>query len=485
MPESVRVRFAPSPTGDPHIGSIWTAMFNRIFVQQRSGQFVLRIEDTDQKRLVPGTQEKILEALDWYGLTPDEGPVQGGPYAPYVQSQRLDVYRKHALMLTSSKRAYYCFCTAERLESLRAEQTAAKQAPRYDKRCSVMAPEEAERRVGAGERAVIRLNVPISGQVVHHDIIRGDVTFTYAEVDDSVLLKSDGFPTYHLANVVDDHLMKISHVIRAEEWLPSVPKHLLLYQAFGWTPPQFAHLPLLLGGDKSKLSKRHGATAALSFRDEGYLPEAMRNFLVLMGWHPKGDEEILSDEQILKQFKLEDVNPSGAVFDRTKLDWMNGAYIRKMELDELVRRLESFWDIPVGASPSDDWKRQAVRLVRDRMKRLNEMNELINFAFPSVWDRERSDFDRQQLIPKKGSISVAAEGIQWFINWLERTEVNEAMTMKTSALEAIAQAGKKNMDVLWPVRVALTLRTASPDIFDVIALIGKAEALRRLRQILG
>lgn len=459
---------------------MWTALFNHLFARQRAGTFVLRIEDTDQKRLIPGTQERIIEALDWYGLTPDEGPVQGGPYGPYIQSQRLEIYRQHALQLVKQGSAYYCFCTSERLDALRAEQSAAKLPPKYDKRCAALDPAEARRRAEAGESAVVRINVPTSGQIVHRDIIRGDVTFSWAEIDDSVLLKSDGYPTYHLANVVDDHLMEITHVIRAEEWLPSTPKHLLLYRTFGWTPPQFAHLPLLLGPDKSKLSKRHGATSALSFRDEGYVPEAMRNFLVLMGWHPKGDDEILDDDRVRREFSLQDVHPAGAVFDRMKLDWLNGRYLRRMDPSDLAKRLEAFW--PEGKKLAPERRTALVSLVRDRMKKLSEIRELASFGFSSVWDLERKTFDQSILVSKQGDPESTRANIKWFTDWTAAYSADwTAASLKTAAISAISRAGRKNGDVLWPARVGLTLRSASPDVFDVMGFLGREETLRRLK----
>ncbi len=486
MPEKVRVRFAPSPTGDPHIGGLWTALFNFIFAKQHGGAFVLRIEDTDRKRFVEGSVQKMLDALRWYGIVPDEGPEQGGLCAPYVQSERVELHRQHALKLVEKGSAYYCFCSAERLDALRAQQTAAKRAPRYDKHCAGLPKEEAAARVSAGEPAVVRMNLPVTGQVVLDDLIRGSVTFRYDQLDDSVLLKTDGFPTYHLANVVDDHLMDMSHVIRAEEWLPSAPKHLFLYDAFGWTPPKFAHLPLLLGADHSKLAKRHGATSALSFRDEGYLPEAMRNFMVLMGWHPKGTEELLTWEEILSQFSLGAVNPSGAIFDRTKLDWMNGMYIRKVSSGKLVTLLNNFWHVPDTAAIDEDWKERAVAAVRDRMKRLCEIDGLINFAFASVWDVEASSFERKTVVPKRGNIDGALEALRWSRMWLDAyMGIWDSGPLKVAMIAAIADAGRKNVDVLWPLRVALTLRAASPDVFDMLALLGREESLRRIGHFLG
>lgn len=478
---NIRVRFAPSPTGDPHIGSIWTALFNWLFARHNGGTFILRIEDTDQKRLVAGSSEKILEALEWYGLTPDEGPAQGGQYGPYIQSERLNIYRQHAEILVQSGSAYYCFCTAERLEKLRAEQTAKKQPPRYDKYCATLTADEVAKRRQAGEPSTIRLKLPTAGTAEHDDLIRGHVSFRYDLLDDSVIMKSDGWPTYHLANVVDDHLMKISHVIRAEEWLPSVPKHLYLYQAFGWTPPLFAHLPLLLGQDKAKLSKRHGATSALSFRDEGYLPAAMINFMALMGWHPKGEDEILTIEQIISQFDLSEVNPAGAVFDRTKLDWMNGAYIRSLDLEQLLAAVRSFWHILPQEIHQQDWLLRALALIRERMKTLGDVNE-INPVFPAVWDEQRTAFQVDLVVPKKGTAEATKHHLEQTALWLEKYNGPwEAGAMKETMLAAIAAMKKKNGEILWPLRVALSLQAASPDVFDLLALLGKEESLRRIK----
>lgn len=479
----IRVRFAPSPTGDPHIGSMWTAFFNWLFARANGGTFILRIEDTDQQRLVLGSREKIFEALAWYGLTPDEGPEQGGDCGPYEQSQRLELYRRHAEQLVTQGKAYYCFCTPARIDELRAAQTQQKLPPRYDKHCATLSTGEVTQRVTAGEAHTIRMNIPTSGTCEHDDIIRGHVSFRYDLLDDSVILKSDGFPTYHLANVIDDHEMRVSHVIRAEEWLPSVPKHIFLYDAFGWQRPIFAHLPLLLGADRAKLSKRHGATSALSFRDEGYLPQTMRNFMMLMGWHPKGEEEILSLDDMIKQFTLEGINPSGAVFDRTKLDWMNGVYIRTLSPEQLMAAILPFWKKP-SDTVTDTWLHQAVALVRDRLVRLTDINEFLNFVFPSVWTAELPGFDRSILVPKKGTAEATQHHLEQTGLWLERYDgVWDAATLKEAMLTAIAAMGKKNGEILWPLRVALSLRTASPDVFDLLALLGKEESLRRIQGV--
>lgn len=482
MADTVRVRIAPSPTGEVHIGTIWIAQFCWVFARQHHGSFVLRIEDTDRERLVPGSVDRIYEALEWYGLTPDEGPKQGGPHGPYVQSERLPLYREHAQKLVDQGSAYYCFCTTERLTELRARQTSAKQAPRYDKRCLALSADEVSRRISEGEAHVIRLNVPVQGNIEHHDLVRGSVTFALRQIDDSVLMKSDGFPTYHLAVVIDDHLMRISHVIRAEEWLPSVPKHLLLYKAFGWELPKFAHMPMILGTDRKKLSKRHGAASALSFRDEGYVPEAMKNFLMLMGWRPKGDEEIFTMETAVMQFRLEDVSPSAAIFDRTKLDWMNGMYLRKIPIRQLVSKLNDFWHHPETVHHGEKWKERAVLMVRDRLRTFGSINDLIDFAYPVVWDTMRGSFDRSMLVPKKGSATSVTDSLAWVSTWISgQTGEWTATHLKESMLAGITEGERKNLEVLWPLRVALTLKPASPDVFDVMELIGKDETLRRIK----
>lgn len=486
MSKLVRVRLAPSPTGDVHIGTIWLAQFNWLFAKQQGGKFIVRLEDTDQKRFVEGSAEKIFEALNWYGLQPDEGPEQGGPYAPYVQSQRLALYQQHATQLVEQGSAYYCFCTPERLAEVRTGQEAAKRPPRYDKHCANLALAETKKRVAAGENHVIRLNIPTTGTIILHDLIRGDVAFRFDQVDDSVLLKSDGYPTYHLAVVVDDHLMEISHVIRGEEWLSSAPKHLLLYERFGWTPPAFAHLPLILGADKKKLSKRQGATSALSFRDQGYLPETMQNFLALMGWHPKGDKETLTREEVLRQFSLNEINPSGAVFDQTKLDWLNGWYIRQLPLNELLMRTRPWWHIPSEEQPSEERLMKALTIVRERMKNLAEIDELTLFLFKNVWNVELTSFDRSVLIPKKVSSEATNHHLAMTLEWLNRYSGPwTAPTLKEAMIAEIVAKGKKNNEILWPLRVALSLRTASPDVFDLLEVLGKEESLRRISVILS
>lgn len=482
----VRVRLAPSPTGDAHIGTMWLGQWNWLFAKQQGGKFILRIEDTDQKRFVEGSTEKIYAALDWLGMTPDEGPLQGGSYGPYIQSQRLELYKKAADELVAKGHAYHCFCSPERLTELRERQTAAKLPPRYDKHCLSLKPEEVKAKLEAGEGSTIRLNMPSEGSIEHHDIIRGTVTFQYSTIDDSVLWKSDGFPTYHLAVVVDDHAMEISHVIRAEEWLPSVPKHLYLYQCFGWEAPEFAHLPLILGTDKTKLSKRHGAVSALQYRDDGYLALTMQNFLALMGWHPKGDQEILTREEVIQSFKLGDIHPSGAVFDQQKLDWMQGIYIRSLSVSDLREAVQPFWNLTDEQRANTAWQEKIIAAIQDRFIRLTEISEATNVFLPEWWNTTVATFDLAILIPKKGTKESAMSALQWFTKHLEESDqslFDDASKLREDSLAAIAAAGFSNAEILWPVRVAISLQKNSPDVFAMIYALGQEETLRRLRTI--
>jgi len=340
---SVRVRFAPSPTGFLHVGGLRTALFNYLFARQNAGKFVLRIEDTDRSRIVEGAVDNLLGVFDWLGLSFDEGPRVGGDFGPYVQSERLTTYRHHVERLLASGQAYRCFCTPEELEAMRSKQTKQGVTPMYDRRCRDLDAETSRRRAEKGEPHVIRLAVPQAETITFDDLVRGQVSFQAEAIDDQVLLKSDGFPTYHLANVIDDHLMQISHVIRGEEWLSSTPKHVLLYQFFGWETPVFAHLPLLLNPDRTKLSKRTADVAVEAYRDDGILPEALLNFVALLGWHPKTEQELFSVEQLIGEFDMSRVGKAGAVFDVTKLRWLNSEYLKRESDDELYANASRFF----------------------------------------------------------------------------------------------------------------------------------------------
>ena len=348
---TVRVRYAPSPTGDPHVGNIRSALFNWLYARHTGGTFIVRIEDTDQARLVPGSLDAILDALRWLGLDWDEGPGVDAAHGPYVQSERLDLYREHADRLLAEGKAYHCYCTPERLDAVRKERQKARQPTGYDRRCRE--PEGAEQaRKENPNPPVVRFKMPTEGNITVDDFIRGEVTFDVSLLDDFVLLKSDGYPTYHLANVVDDHLMEITDVMRAEEWLPSAPRHRLLYEAFGYEMPRLIHLPLILGPDRSKLSKRHGAASVLEFREMGYLPDAMVNFLALLGWSLDETSEVFSKDDLVKHFTPERILANPAVFNIEKLDWFNGLYIRGMDDDALADALVPWLEDPASGLPA-------------------------------------------------------------------------------------------------------------------------------------
>ena len=477
----VRVRFAPSPTGFPHVGNIRTALFNWLFARHTGGKFIVRIEDTDQSRKVEGALESILESLKWLGLDWDEGPEIGGPYGPYFQSERLEIYQTHARKLIETGHAYKCYCSAERLAQMRAEFARRKEASRsYDRHCRFLTAEQQARFESEGIVPVIRLKVPLEGQTAFHDLIRGDITFDNSELDDIVLLKSDGFPTYHLANVVDDHLMEISHVMRADEWLSSTPRHVLLYEAFGWEPPLFAHLPIILGPDKSKLSKRHGATAVTEFRDQGYLPEAMVNFLALLGWSLDDKTEIISREELIKHFSIERISKTAAVFNHEKLLWMNGTYLRALGEDELLRRiipaLEQGLPPSVSRPISQAYVSKIIPLIRERINTLAEAASYADFFFV-----DPLDYDPALLIGKKATREGALKALR---ACRERLETQAEFTPATleSALRALAdEMGMKAGDLFNPLRVACTGRTATPPLFETMAALGKERCLARIR----
>ncbi|MDO8582327.1 MAG: glutamate--tRNA ligase [bacterium] len=471
---SVRVRFAPSPTGDPHIGSIWTALMNWLFARAKGGVFLLRIEDTDQARLIPGSSEKIIEMLKWYGLNYDEGP--------FYQSKRLNLYQKYADILVEKGNAYYCFCSTERLAELRKAAEANKQPSKYDRHCLSLSAEEIQKRVGGGlarrslgeggEKFVVRLKIP-EGKTSFIDLIRGKIEFENALIDDQVLLKSDGFPTYHLANVVDDYEMKISHVIRAEEWLSSTPKHIILYQAFGWKPPEFAHLPLILGADRSKLSKRHGATGALAFRNEGYLPEAMLNFLALLGWNSGTDQEIFSREELVKAFSLEAINKAGAIFNREKLDWVNGMYLRKLSIAEFAERAKPFL---ADAKAENVFIEKTLATVQERVKKLSELPALTHFYF------KQPEYDGALLVWKKATLEITKDRLTKLSAFYSSSE----FPLDEKALEEVTKAfiTKEQFETgetLWPMRVALSGEKASPSPFQIAVVLGKEETIARLQ----
>jgi glutamyl-tRNA synthetase len=489
MPQPVRVRFAPSPTGRPHVGGIRTAMFNWLLARHTGGRFILRIEDTDVARKVEDAVAYIMDGLKWLGLDWDEGPDIGGEYGPYYQSQRLDLYQQAAERLVAQGDAYYCYCSPERLEEMRKEQVARKQPPGYDRHCRDLSARERAKKEAEGIVPVVRFKVPLEGQTRFHDLIYGDVVFEHITIDDFVLLKSDGYPTYHLANVVDDHAMKISHVIRGEEWVSSTPRHLLIYRALGYEPPQYIHHPLIMGPDHAKLSKRHGDVSILEFREKGYLPETMFNFIALIGWSLDDKTEIMTRQELVENFSLERIGKTGAIFNREKLDWMNGVYIRSLSIDDFTRRALPFLEKslpPQVKRPLDaEYVRRMMPLVQERARTLAEVPELTGFFFA-----DKLDYDTDLLIGKKMTKELAIgalEASSWRLKSLSDFDEESLENLLRPLAEEL---GLKTGQLFGALRTAVTGRTAAPPLFQTMAVLGKERcldridvALARLRQL--
>lgn len=480
----IRTRIAPSPTGsDLHIGNVYTALINYAFAKQHKGKFIVRIEDTDRARLMPGSEAKILDSLCWLGLAYDEGPDIGGEYAPYRQSERLNIYQQYAEELVKKGAAYYCTCTPERLAKLKEEQIKKGIPPRYDGHCrelnlrhsELARPELAEG--VSGSPYVIRLKVPHSGETSFDDLIRGKITFKNELIDDQILLKSDGFPTYHLGVVVDDYLMEISHVIRAEEWISSTPKHILLYKAFDWPLPQFAHLPLLRNVNRSKLSKRKNPVWVSWYKEQGFLPEAILNYLALMGWANPQGREIFSLEEFIKEFKLEKVQTTGPVFDLTKLEWMNGVYIRNMAPKNLASHLRDV----IGSTPRkipEDYLLKIIPLVQDRMKKLADFLPLADFFFkkPSV--------DPALLLAGRTKDEVE-KALSLFIFRVEKLKAWTKENLDKEGMRTVEETGLKTGDLFMILRVAVTGKSVTPPLSETMVVLGKDETLDRLQTALG
>lgn len=466
----VRTRIAPSPTGDPHVGTAYIALFNRCFAHQHGGEFVLRIEDTDQVRSTQRSEEDILASLRWLGLDWDEGPGVGGEFGPYRQSERSAIYAEHIDILLERGSAFHCFCTADRLNELRQQQMEAKQQSGYDGHCSHLKAEDVQARLDAGEEYVIRMKVPEDGFCQFNDLLRGDVSIAWSQVDMQVLMKSDGLPTYHFANVVDDHLMEISHVIRGEEWINSVPKHVLLYQYFDWEPPVFCHMPLLRNPDKSKLSKRKNPTSINYYKAMGYLPEALLNYLGMMGWTMPEGEEVFSLAEMQAAFDIERVSLGGPVFDIVKLDWLNGKYLREQGDDaQFVARLLSWAQESGRLEP-------IVPLLRQRVEKLSDVAPLINYFFSGDVALSAHSFEHCKL-----DVQLSIKCLQFALWRLEgMSEWNR------DAVEHVLMALAKEMDVkvrdfLAPLFVAISGQAVSLSVIDSIAVIGLDLSRARLR----
>jgi glutamyl-tRNA synthetase len=483
MTTPVRVRFAPSPTGYPHVGNIRTALFNWLFARHHGGSFIVRIEDTDVTRKVKEAVKAILDSLRWLELDWDEGPEVGGDYGPYIQSERLEMYRQTAERLISQGDAYYCYCSPERLEQMRAEQIKRKQPPGYDRCCRDLAPEERAKKEAEGATPVVRFKTPLEGQTRFNDLIYGEVVFEHSTIDDFVLLKSDGYPTYHLANVVDDHAMEISHVIRAEEWISSTPRHLLLYKALGFEPPEFIHHPMILGPDRSKLSKRHGAVSILEYREDGYLPEAMVNFLALLGWSLDDKTEIISREELIQNFSLERIGKTGAIFNREKLDWMNGVYIRKLTPDEFFEAAQPYLMLDEAAGKAliagEEYVRAALSLVQERARTLAEVAELAQFFFV-----EELDYEPKLLIGEKMNRESVVGALKASQQKLTPLSAFDADSLEGVLRPLAAELGLKTGQLFGALRVAVTGRTAAPPLFQTMSVLGKERCLRRIEAAL-
>ncbi|MEZ5991240.1 MAG: glutamate--tRNA ligase [Planctomycetota bacterium] len=518
-----RTRVAPSPTGDPHVGTAYMALFNKAMADTTGGQFLLRIEDTDRSRYVADSEQQIFDALEWLGLQPDEGPHKEGPVGPYRQSERLPSYKEAAARLVAEGKAYKCFCTADRLATLRKIQQAEKSKHiGYDGLCRGLSDEEVKAKEAAGEDFVVRFKMPREGNIDVLDHFRGTLQFAADEQQDTVLLKSDGFPTYHLANIVDDKAMGITHVIRAEEWIPSTPLHFELYRAFGWEAPVFAHMPLLRNKDKSKISKRKNPTSLLWYRDAGFLPEALRNFLSLMGFSMADDQEIFSYDEFLKQFALEKVNVGGPIFDLQKLHWLNGEYIRALEPIELEKRLveyvkslmhreREFADVPEEELPTEQFLRDfetkrrvrsrilaqlapdmmlayetnpqlmlpIIPLIRERMHTLGEAADYLPMFFTDEFSYTPDDF-----VQKKCTLDDAKKALAAMREIVEATDFNDPESAHKQMDEAgrakAEELGMKLGPFLGPVRMAITGSKVSPPLMESMLVLGKDETLKRI-----
>jgi glutamyl-tRNA synthetase len=491
----IRTRFAPSPTGYLHIGGLRTALYAYLLAKQQHGKFLLRIEDTDRERYVADGTLNILKSLTWAQLTPDEGVkldtesapgesqiIQEGESVSYIQSERLEIYQEYIQKLLANQTAYYCFCTPERLDELRKKQELKKMVTHYDRHCVALDAETIAAKLKAGERHVVRMKMPKEGETMFHDMVRGEINFANKLIDDQILIKSDGFPTYHFAVVVDDHLMNITHVIRGEEWISSTPKHIKLYEFFGWEPPQFAHLPLLLNPDKSKLSKRQGDVAVEDYRKKGYVPEAIINFVAFLGWNPGTDKELFTLDELIKEFSIERVNKSGAVFNLEKLDWYNREYIKKLSTTEVIDRAKPFleeagliaWQKAQGKNQA--WLESVVNLEKERITTLADLPEAIKFVV------ELPEYSKELLVWKKGTMEEVQKVLPELKIMLDTISVQSFThkNLEETIKQWIGDKGFSVGSVLWPLRVSLSGQQNSPGPFEIAEVLGKEEVLSRL-----
>lgn len=469
---TVRTRIAPSPTGDPHVGTAYIALFNQCFARQHGGKFVLRIEDTDQVRSSRESEQQILDSLRWLGLEWDEGPDVGGPHGPYRQSERSAIYTEHSELLISKGHAFRCFCSAERLDALRAEQTANKQTSGYDGECLHLPEEEVAQRLAAGESHVVRMKVPGFGVCKVQDMLRGEIEIPWEQVDMQILLKADGLPTYHLANVVDDHLMRITHVLRGEEWINSAPKHILLYRYFGWDMPQLCHMPLLRNPDKSKLSKRKNPTSITFYERMGYLPEALLNYLGRMGWSMPDEREKFSIDEMVAHFDIQRVSLGGPIFDVEKLAWLNGQWIRELSEPEFVQAVQS-WAL------NSDYLRPIVPLVQSRVETFSDLVPLAGFFLQGKVALDEGQFEHKKL--SRDEVRQALQLLLWQLEAL-RDWNKESITERIQVVAA--GLGLKLRDLMPLLFVAITGQASSVSVLDAMAHLGPDLTRFRLRQAL-
>lgn len=476
----IRTRLAPSPTGYIHIGTLRTLLWDVFMARQAGGEFIIRIEDTDQERYVPGSIEALLKTLTRVGIDWDEGPIlnadgtlsEKGAFGPYTQTQRLETYTKYANDLLAAGHAYHCFCSSERLESMRAEQAALKQNPKYDRTCAHMSIDEVTARIAAGEKPVVRMKMP-EGVVTFDDAIRGRISFDLKDSDDQVIVKSNGIPTYHLAVVIDDHLMQISHVLRGEEWLPSTPKQIVLCNMLGITMPVYAHVPLILNADKTKLSKRKGDVSAEGFLDKGYIPAALKNFIATLGFNPSATQEIFTLDELTQAFDISRVNKSGAVMNIEKLDWMNKQYLVAMGEEEYLALAKTFTSLDLN----DPVVRRAALVEKMRISRLTELTMLQEQYFTT------QEYSHTDLVGKKGSLESVRDALTRMHDLISQLpeETLSAPSLIEEAIKAyIVESGLSTGLVLWPLRVALSCKTQSAGPFEYLYILQKEEALQRI-----
>lgn len=481
-----RLRFAPSPTGLTHIGGFRTALFSWLYARHTGGIFVLRIEDTDVARTVAGSVDNLIAGLQWLGIEIDEGPIVGGPYGPYYETQRKAIYQHYAHQLIASGHAYRCYCTPQRLEQMRAEQAAQKLPPRYDRHCRYLSDQERAANEATGAKWVVRFAMPLEGETVVHDELHGDIVFNNTDLDDMVILKSDGYALYHLAHLVDDHLMQITHVLRGDDWIPSAPRHIQIYKALGWQPPLFYHLPNVLGKDKKKLSKRHGAPSWSELKQQGYLPEVVFNFLVLLGWSYDDKTELFTREELIQVFTLDRIGIAGGIYDAEKLTWMNGVYIRQLPLAELTHRTIPYLERPEteGGLPdtikrplNSQYTTRVLQLEQERLKTLGEAAQRIAFFYSDTLT-----YDTTLLIQKKMDAASTHAALVRILALLAPLEQWQHETMEPPMSALATELSLSRGQLFGAVRVAVSGSTATPPLFEMMEVLGRERTLARIQQ---